>query len=278
MSIDAIRWAFDQPVGKSSAKFLLVAMANHVRDASMTCWPSSKHLSDVTCQDIKTVDSGLHRLRDGGYITDTGARKGATGQVIVYQLNTPVFVAAQSQETPPKTVVLTQPNTPGNGCLPKLNTPVFPVKHPRFSRETPPKTGDGTVYEPYMNQEEKKTAHALDIPADLLSDFMAVRKAKRAGPLTNTAVRGLEREAGKAGLTLVEAITACCEFGWQGFNAGWYAERTKKSAPAGQPTETVYQRSMRLRYEEATGRSNTGPAARNVIDITPAYVYLEIVK
>jgi len=276
MSIDAIRWALDQSVGKSSAKFVLVALANDVRDATMTCWPSAKRLAEITCQDIKTVESGIRRLRDGNYITDTGARKGATGQVIVYQLNATVFGAAQAQVTPPKTGVLPQSNTTENGCLQKLNTPVFPVKHPRFSRERPPKTGDGTVYEPYMNQEEKKTAHALDIPADLLSDFLAVRKAKRAGPLTNTAIRGLEREAGKAGLTLAEAITACCEFGWQGFNAGWYAERTKKSAPAGQSAETTYQRSMRLRYEEATGRSNTGPAVRNVIDITPPY--LEIVK
>ena len=63
------------------------------------------------------------------------------------------------------------------------------------------------------------------IADELLSDFLAVRKAKRAGPLTGTAIAGLKREADMAGLTLAEAITYCCEAGWQGFNATWYADR-----------------------------------------------------
>lgn len=71
------------------------------------------------------------------------------------------------------------------------------------------------------------------VPDNLLADYMAVRKAKKAGPLSDTAIAGLRREAEKAGITLAQAITACVEFGWQGFNAGWYAERTKGAAPAG---------------------------------------------
>ena len=67
------------------------------------------------------------------------------------------------------------------------------------------------------------------IPAELLSDFLAVRKAKKAGPLTHTALAGLQREADKAGVSLEVAVTACCEYGWQSFHAGWYAERTAKT-------------------------------------------------
>lgn len=65
------------------------------------------------------------------------------------------------------------------------------------------------------------------VSTELLADYLQVRKAKKAGPLTDTAIAGLQREAGKAGITLAQAVTACVEFGWQGFNAGWYAERTK---------------------------------------------------
>jgi hypothetical protein len=64
----------------------------------------------------------------------------------------------------------------------------------------------------------------------LLRDYMQVRKAKKAGPLTDTAIAGLRREADKAALTMEQALTACVEFGWQGFNAGWYAERTQGKA------------------------------------------------
>lgn len=88
------------------------------------------------------------------------------------------------------------------------------------------------------------------IPAELLSDFLAVRKAKKAGPLTPTALAGLQREADKAGVSLEVAVTACCEYGWQSFHAGWYAERNG-AARGGASGETAYQRSMRERMQEA---------------------------
>lgn len=93
-----------------------------------------------------------------------------------------------------------------------------------------------------------------DVPERMLADYMAVRKEKRAGPLTDTAVKGLLREAAKAGITAAEAVQACCEFGWQGFNAGWYAERRSHrgtTAASTAPAETVYQRSMRERMQQA---------------------------
>ena len=40
-----------------------------------------------------------------------------------------------------------------------------------------------------------------------------MRKAKKAGPLTTTAINGLIREAGEGGKTLEEAVTICCERG-----------------------------------------------------------------
>lgn len=73
----------------------------------------------------------------------------------------------------------------------------------------------------------------------LLADYLKVRKAKKAGELTDTAIAGLTREAGKAGLTLAQAVTACVEFSWQGFNAGWYAERTQGRAKPGAVSATA---------------------------------------
>jgi len=60
------------------------------------------------------------------------------------------------------------------------------------------------------------------IPDALLADYLIVRKAKKAGALTDTALAGLKREAEKAGVTLETAIRVCCERGWQGFKADWY--------------------------------------------------------
>lgn len=107
------------------------------------------------------------------------------------------------------------------------------------------------------------SAHTFDISASLLSDYLAVRKAKKAGPLTDTAIAGLQREADKAGVTLTQAVTACCEFGWQGFRADWYTERTTRKPAAmtasrhTPPVETFAERDARNKreaWEAMTGR------------------------
>ena len=68
------------------------------------------------------------------------------------------------------------------------------------------------------------------ITEQLADDFLIVRKAKRA-PLTQTAMNGIIREAQKAGLTLLQAITICVERGWQSFNANWLHNDTQQHAP-----------------------------------------------
>lgn len=52
-------------------------------------------------------------------------------------------------------------------------------------------------------------------------DFSALRTKRRA-PITETALKGIQREAEKAGITLEAALSTCCERGWQGFKAEWY--------------------------------------------------------
>lgn len=85
-----------------------------------------------------------------------------------------------------------------------------------------------------------------DVCEAVWQDFTKLRKQKRAA-LTQTALDGLRREAAKAAIPLEDALAYCCEQGWQGFNAGWYAERTTgKTAQS----ETTYQRTMRERMTE----------------------------
>lgn len=60
--------------------------------------------------------------------------------------------------------------------------------------------------------------HGID--GQLAQDYIALRKSHRA-PITQTALKGIEREANNAGLSLEQALTICCERGWRGFNASW---------------------------------------------------------
>ncbi len=83
-----------------------------------------------------------------------------------------------------------------------------------------------------VNQENTKTARKARVhvgPEELVSlgvdeqaafDWLAVRKAKN-GPLTQTAVDDLIREAGKAGISVAQAVLICARKNWRGFNASW---------------------------------------------------------
>ena len=55
---------------------------------------------------------------------------------------------------------------------------------------------------------------------DVWRDWIALRKRK-AKPVTETAMAGIEREAAAAGLSLQAALQHCCAMGWAGFSADW---------------------------------------------------------
>lgn len=191
----------------------------NAESSDMTCWPSYAHLAGVTGQDSKTVEAGVYRLRTAGYITDTGSRKGSTGKVVVYRLNVPKngVVAANGND----------PEFPAN-------PPKFPPQSPQISVPMTPKTGAGTR-NGTRNGTRKEPVKELDarvraLPSQLVADYLEVRKAKKAGPFTETAVDQMEREGAKVGLGLEEAMRYCVGACWQGFNAGWW---TNREMPAG---------------------------------------------
>jgi len=86
--------------------------------------------------------------------------------------------------------------------------------------------------EPITNNHKPLTNKYIpQIPAELLADFMVIRKAKRLGNVTQTVFNGLEREALKAGLTTIQAITIAVERGWGSFKADWdWQPKQSKSA------------------------------------------------
>lgn len=126
-----------------------------------------------------------------------------------------------------------------------------------------------------------ETKRPPDVEETVWNDFLQMRKAKRA-PVTETAIKGIEREAVKADLTLAQALEICCLRGWQGFKAEWLTARDLTSRrgirDAGPPQQTFRERDLRREMEEWekwTGRTNPELArmreqeTAKVIDITP---------
>lgn len=63
---------------------------------------------------------------------------------------------------------------------------------------------------------------AIGCSERLVSDWKAIRKAKDGGPITETVLEVLEREAESAGISIPEAVRCSVENGWRGFKASWY--------------------------------------------------------
>lgn len=74
------------------------------------------------------------------------------------------------------------------------------------------------------------------VEAETLNAWKGVRKEKRSGPISKPVVDALRREAAKAGLTLQQVVTICCERGWQGFKADWLIEARASGPPQGRRT------------------------------------------
>jgi uncharacterized protein YdaU (DUF1376 family) len=115
-----------------------------------------------------------------------------------------------------------------------------------------------------INQESnKKNRTSVLCPDDVSSiiwdDYMAVRKAQKK-PLTATALKGLEREAKKANISLEEVLEMCCERNWIGFKAEWIKNIPKQyNAPT----------SKNVSAARAIFGDERGLVNERAIDITP---------
>lgn len=80
-----------------------------------------------------------------------------------------------------------------------------------------------------IKEEKQKTHTRFSAREYLLSkgvdqqtaiDYLAIRRAKKLTP-TLKSMEAIEAEAGKAGISFVQAIETCCSESWAGFKASW---------------------------------------------------------
>lgn len=73
---------------------------------------------------------------------------------------------------------------------------------------------------------EKEKEYSPPIPAELLSEWLIVRKKK---PVTERVFNAVENQARQLGWTAEQAIIKCCERGWTGFDASWIKDNKPKT-------------------------------------------------
>jgi len=79
-----------------------------------------------------------------------------------------------------------------------------------------------------QNRTEQKK-YIPPIPTDLLADYLKVRKAKKAGELTERSFKAIEREAKLSGISVEQAIIICCERSWITYKDEWNKKPQSKS-------------------------------------------------
>lgn len=108
------------------------------------------------------------------------------------------------------------------GGRPRKKPSGFPLGNPEHN---PEETQVESSPSPSPSQSSKKKTtpegDMLDgIDPQVAKDFRALR-AKLRSPITTTAMKGIEREAARAGMSMQDALQVCCERGWRGFKAEW---------------------------------------------------------
>lgn len=103
----------------------------------------------------------------------------------------------------------------------------------------------------------------VDVSEEVWLSFVTVRKAKRAA-ITDLAILGIRREAVKAGLSLDQALTVCCERGWASFKADWINQNAPRAGPK-QTANSALFASMTHLHQPPQQESHHG----RTIDATP---------
>ncbi len=213
---------------------LALALADHAHEDGTSVRPSVKLLAKKTRQSERTVQYQLRKMQAYGWLILVRFSSGKPGNPNEYKINSAWLTGAESDgcnfctgatdDTDGCNLkqgrVQNDANTGAAAIAPKplLKPSKKPSKKPSIDADKPRKSSaaDELV--------------ELGVSQQIASDFLAIRKAKRA-PLTATALDGIKREAGKAGITLGDALRVCVERGWQAFKAEWHqGDRGKKNS------------------------------------------------
>ena len=115
--------------------------------------------------------------------------------------------AAKRWGTPPNGEAISPPNAP----------PIATNNHKPITNNHKPKKEKATI-----------VACPDFVEQQVWDDFLSIRKAKNA-PMSETALKAIEREAKKAGWSLNMAISESVSRGWQSFKAEWVKEKLNQS-------------------------------------------------
>lgn len=231
-------------------KVLLIGIASHADRYGDNAWPSIDTLAKYAHVTPRAVQMALNDLVRMGllfkFVNEGGSRQTAPHmRPNLYRLN-----MAFQAEKDSKSVANNAANDPLKPASPpeasftpppeaSFTTPLKPASPLPLKPASPEQSIEPSLNHPRNTSARKRAlpAQAPQPPAgvspQVFADWLEVRKARRAGPVTETVLAGLRAEAAAAGLSLNDALAHCCLSGWQGFKAAWFQRQTVGGAGQG---------------------------------------------
>lgn len=218
MSLDATRWAWQQKVS-ATQKLVLLSLADRA-DENHHCYPSTKRLVDDTGLYRETIFDAIKSLEELKLLSVTRAL-GKGNKFTLIGINDR-HETSSDLPTGSKKPTSSKKPTPTSSDLPttqSVNADTY--QSVNADTESTIESTNNLSIESTNKKSSKKIEFFTGINPQVVSDYLAVRKAKKAPPVSKTVFDGLVREADKAGYTLEQALITCCERNWVGFNSAW---------------------------------------------------------
>lgn len=190
----------------------LLALADYSDDDGR-CFPSISSIAKKIRLKHRQAQRLVHKLINDGYVRVIGNQQGGWhGDTRRYQ----IMIATLTGVLGDTGVT----NTP-NGCRGRHSSGVLDDTQ--------------TIIEPSIEpsintQREKKPDFFAGIDPQIVADYQALRKAKKVGPMTDTALTAMKKQADLAGCSLQDALQTCVERGWVGFKAEWVMRDSRWSS------------------------------------------------
>ena len=204
MSMRLMAQAMSIKVGNPLRKLVLIKLADNANDDGI-CFPSYQYIADVCEISKASARTHIDALIEMGFISKK-ARKNKDGSSSnLYILHLGNCMPADSTGMPADSTGMPADST---GGMPADST----ITYHSINQSS------------NLKKTKQKSAVVLlaefGICGQLADDFIAHRKSKKA-TITETVLKGYQREADKAGIPLTEAIEISIIRNWQGFNANW---------------------------------------------------------
>jgi predicted transcriptional regulator len=234
MSYDASAWAMKQRTRTHLGKLVLLILADCHNSETDLCYPSLTFLCERANCSRQGAVNVLAELESEGLIST----QKTLGKKTYYTLKL-VNTVDPSTELTRQTGV------------PVLVKPVNPTG------QLASKTGQASRLEQVSNKEltgninkeyiplRPKVSRPDSVSEQVWADFETLRKTLKA-PITETALNGIDREAGKAGISLNTALRTCVERSWRGFKSEWLQNGQSTPNGSGKYTTRTIQNAHNL--------------------------------